>query len=834
MASTYTVVKGDTLSEIAIRYGTTVTKLVKLNNIADPNYIVVGQVLKLTGTASTPATNKTSKPKISIFGLQSNTDRTVYATWTWSKNNTENYRVIWYYNTGDKVWFVGDDSTTTYKQSVYTAPTNATKVKFKVKANSKKRTVNGKETTYWTGGWSSAKTYTFNDKTPDKPSAPTVKIDKFNLTAELDNIDTKATRVQFQVVKNNSSIFKTGTANVSTRYASYLCTVDAGAEYKVRCRLYGGTNASEWSDYSSNVSTIPSAPASITTCRASSETSVYLEWEAVTTATSYTIEYTTKKEYFEGSNSTSTEETEFTQYELTGLGTGEEYFFRVQATNDVGSSSWSEIASVTIGEEPAAPTTWSSTTTATIGESLNLYWVHNAEDGSSQTYAELSLTINDINSVYTIKNSTNEDERDKTSQCSINTNTAEYSYTFNGETVTKPLAVVVADDFVEGASVQWKVRTAGVTKVYGEWSIERTIDIYAPPTVELNMMDSNNDEITTLIGFPLRIRALAGPNTQAPIGYHLVITSNDAYETVDQIGNSKVVSQGEQVYSKYFDISEVLRTDLSASDLDLENNMSYTVTCTVAMNSGLTAEGVGEFDVSWRELEYEPNAEISIDEDTLVAHISPYCEDDADGILMSVYRREFDGTFTEIATDIVNGMDTFVTDPHPALDYARYRVIATDSTTGAVSYYDLPGYPVGEKSAIIQWDEEWTSFDTSEEDEQEEPAWSGSMLKLPYNIDVSDSRNIDVALIEYIGRAHPISYYGTQLGETSNWSMEIPKSDKETLYALRRLSIWKGDVYVREPSGSGYWANISVSFSQKHCEVTIPVTLSITRVEGGI
>lgn len=43
-----------------------------------------------------------------------------------------------------------------------------------------------------------------------------------------------------------------------------------------------------------------------------------------------------------------------------------------------------------------------------------------------------------------------------------------------------------------------------------------------------------------------------------------------------------------------------------------------------------------------------------------------------------------------------------------------------------------------------------------------------------------------------------------------------------------------GDVYVREPSGSGYWANISVSFTQTHCELTIPVTLNITRVEGGV
>ena len=64
--------------------------------------------------------------------------------------------------------------------------------------------------------------------------------------------------------------------------------------------------------------------------------------------------------------------------------------------------------------------------------------------------------------------------------------------------------------------------------------------------------------------------------------------------------------------------------------------------------------------------------------------------------------------------------------------------------------------------------------------------------------------------------------------------MEIAKEDKNTIYTLRRLAQWMGDVYVREPSGSGYWASISVSFNQTHCKTTVPVTLDITRVEGGI
>lgn len=111
--------------------------------------------------------------------------------------------------------------------------------------------------------------------------------------------------------------------------------------------------------------------------------------------------------------------------------------------------------------------------------------------------------------------------------------------------------------------------------------------------------------------------------------------------------------------------------------------------------------------------------------------------------------------------------------------------------------------------------------------------YSGSMVRLPYNVDVSESVDLQIEFVDYIGREHPVSYYGTHVGEKSNWSTVIPKYDTDTLYQLRRLSKWMGDVYVREPSGLGYWASIKLDFSQTHLDVTIPIKIDITRVEGG-
>ena len=201
-------------------------------------------------------------------------------------------------------------------------------------------------------------------------------------------------------------------------------------------------------------------------------------------------------------------------------------------------------------------------------------------------------------------------------------------------------------------------------------------------------------------------------------------------------------------------------------------------------------------------------------------------------IFLSVYRREYDGSFAEIFKDLEASENASVTDLHPALDFARYRIVATDKTTSAVTYRDIANYPIGEKAIIIQWAEPYSSYAVSE-DGLSSGSGVESLLRLPYNIDITNTKDREVSMIKYIGRKHPVTYYGTQVGETANWSTVIPKSDTETIYALQRLQAYAGDVYVREPYGSGYWANVKVSFSKTHLETTIPVTIDVTRVEGG-
>ena len=886
---THKVVRGDTLSALAKKYGTTVNAIAKLNNIKNVNRIYVGQVLYISGkpassssSSSSTSSNATSSnnAKITMFGLQADTDRTIFAVWEWGKSNTKEYQVEWDYYTTNGTWFTGSHSTVTHSlnlESTYNAPANATQVRFRVKpistTYSKKVGNETKEYNYWTAAWTGFKIFNMNSLPPKEPPVPTIEIKDYTLTVSVDNVgDLDATDIEFDIIRSDNLSYHKGTAKIIYSKASFSCTVSSGCKYRARARSKRDNLYSSYSDYSSESLVKPTAPSGINSCKATSETSVYLSWYKVNSAETYDIEYATKKEYLGASNaSTTINSIETTHYEITGLESGERYFFRVRAVNEKGSSAWTDASSVIIGTTPSAPTTWSSTTTAIASETVKLFWVHNSEDQSKETMAEVEVYYGTTKVTHVVVNKTPEDEDQKTSEFVLDTS-----------------------KMLEGLKIKWRVRTAGITGVYGDWSVQRTIDVYAPPTLTLELLDKDDNNFEILESFPFYIRAVAGPDTQNPISFHTSIVAKDSYSTVDEFGNEKVVISGDEVLSEFYDAMPIMKIKIMPDKIDLHPNVEYEVVSTVAMDSGLTAEARRTFSVSWVDEEVVPNAAISIDKNTLTAHIRPFCEylpdlyymveytnqqyvktdtilpkmegvsvgftteDDivysgfhnnvlthfcirtatepvpVPDVTLAVYRREYDGHFTEIGSGLLNENNTFVTDPHPALDYAKYRIVATSNLTGAVSFTDLPGVPVEEKSVIVQWDETWRPLDPSNSTVILDDTWNGSMLKIPYNIDISDSNTSDVTLVKYIGREHPVSYYGTQLGATATWNMVIPKSDTETLYAIRKLSIWLGDVYVREPSGSGYWANVSVSYNQTHRDMVIPISMNITRVIGGV
>lgn len=894
---THKVVWGDTLSALAKKYGTTVSSIASLNNIKNPDRIYVGQVLIIKNKTVTPSnsgsssggggsntnnnssnsqkTQSAAQVVITAMGLQSNTENLIFVTWTFDRSYVDHYIVEWAYCTSDGRWFNGPTDNAEHmevKDSTYNAPSNAVRIRCRVKPISKTyKDSNGNEVSYWSSVWTGYKYYDMSNVPPKVPPTPTVTIDQYKMNIRNDNLDVNADQIEYQIVQNDSKVFNTGVVSIVTNTASYSINITPGYEYKARARAKRNSIYSEWSAYSGNSSTIPDAPSGIVELKALSSTSVQITWDKVNSATSYSIQYAEKEIYFEGSNSVTTiDNIESTSYVVTGLTTGNKYFFRLSCTNASGKSGWSKPKGITIGTKPEPPSTWSDRTVAIVGDKVLLSWMHNTVDGSSQRESQIEFEVNGNTDIYTI------------------------GMDINGEPINT--FELPTHMFKDGTKVYWRVRTKGVLEEYSDWSIQRLIDVYAPPTLSINLTDNNGNDVNVIYNFPFYLNTHTGPSTQSPIVYSVSVKARESYITSTPFGD-KYIKNGEEIYQKTFTNIKKLKLEFNASNIDLENDISYEISCIVTMDTGLSAESKYYFSVSWIDRKVYPNAEILFDKRRLSASVRPYCEvyedvykvvekDKRDryfetdkelengfeqgisvdggvtintnrqvymdeqsrlfcivengkhrlieNVKLGVYRRTYDGKFVEISSEIDGDTNTFVTDPHPSLDYARYRVTAVDNLTGAVSYADLNSEKIGETSIILQWDESWSDFILDGTNTEDIDMTSGSILKLPYNVDISEKNTPDVSTVNYIGREHPVSYYGTNLGVSSTWNTVIDKNDVDSLYALRRLSMYMGDVYVREPSGVGYWANVKVTYDKKHDSLIIPITLELTRVEGGI
>ena len=743
-------------------------------------------------------------------------------------------------------------------------------------------------------------TYDFKDGYPFAPDTPNVELDPLDDTKLIVSYDTinptklSAKSIHLNVVKNNT----TTVYNVEVPFTevegtdgrtytlSHSLKIEYGNTYKVRAQSIGHNGkTSGWSAFSKEVETRPCAPKKITSCYCKTisdgSIAVHLEWEAVSNAKKYVVEYTTRIEDFEQNISSNIKthnvDNTNTSCDVLDLAVGAEYFFRVKAGNGDKLSDPTDYVKIQIGTRPTAPTSWNSVDSAFTGKLMELNWTHNSTDGSNQTYAEISLKVNDNDWWNTgfIKNETKiTDENPQPVETSIdiqlgsNEETMGWFVSYKG---TMYFRLNTECSLFENTKIIWKVRTVGIHGVDGEfednnisnWSAELPVYVYKEPVIALSVTKDEDgtkpfDDVTiespdeeggdtvitkALTSFPFYVRATVELDeedykVQRPIAYHIRVTSNDFYETVDAAGRTKTINPGDAVYSQYFDISTgSIIVEMSASNIDLEPLNAYTVHCDVSMSTGHTVSAYDEFNVYWQDDNtYFHDLEIYFNEQTYEATIRPICLDiegnPVDDVTLSLYRREYNGEFVEIATDIPN-THTSVTDPHPSLDYARYRLVAKTKDTGTVTFYDAPGHYIGCSSVIIQWDEDQARLGTLKSYSTSSPPWAGSMLVLPYNIKISDARKREVATVNYAGREYPVSYHGVTIDDSSTWSAVIPKSDTDTIYMLRCLSLWSGRVYAREPSGMGFWATVTVSFNMDYDALTVPVTLNLTRVEGG-
>lgn len=536
-------------------------------------------------------------------------------------------------------------------------------------------------------------------------------------------------------------------------------------------------------------------------------------------------------------------DTESILYTVTQLPTGR-LFYRVRAVSAESGgfySGWSAVFEYKFSEELQKPIVWMNTPFASVGDnSIILNIMHNSPTGTQTTGAIIYYRINSgVLIPYP-----HEGIIDPPASGS------------NVYQVAFPIT-----DFSEECAIYWQARTAE----YGEagqdernWSplSEGLIFwVYEKPVLNITFPDIPQDEwipavteenaqtIPVVSQFPFHFRiepVLSGD--QMITSYFVRLMACEAYGEYDGYGNKRFVNKGEVLY-QFHDNSINVDKYLSVTDCSLANGQRYILNVSAYVNTGVTVEAEAMFTVNIAPSDYVIEAVVGQNRENVSMIINPaavryeeigqtkeriYVND----ILLSIYRKNQDGTMVAIAENFENQDSVFVTDPHPNLMKNSYRIVGRDKNSGAMTFVDTPEYKMDCTDIIIQWDENVHFTDVEENSLPAE--YAGNTLRLPYNIDVSESANIENSMVNYVGRKNPVSYYGTQTGYTATWNTVIPKYDRDTIALLRKLQVYPGDVYVREPSGTGYWAHVTVSFPINHVELTVSVSISITRVEGGM
>lgn len=793
------------------------------------------QEVAVTKEADVPPAPNITKVTISQYK-----DTSMYAEITWNKDHTDHYQYQWmYYSQKHNKWFAENVETSTDKLlPQHNFDEFATQITLKVMPVAATYTDDyGRDVAYWKPitEWDDLQpikpTFKMADLDPsDLSGAPGLDILSGNyLKATVENYNTTtAKEVEFAIEQDHrAEIMATAKATLVNGYAELKYRVPSeGHEYRVRARGVSGPNkVGAWSDWSSSVSTGPKTPEKLISVRADGPRGVRVTWTPVSGRDAseslditYEIEYIDNLELFDVSGRAKSEETStntsFYHIDFTSDDDfGKTWYFRVRAKLGENHSGWTNIVSCTLAKKPSVPTTWSENGVIGLGQIARLYWVHNAEDNSNETeativYYKSTDPTTPIEIVYTDEPS---DE-----------NVSDMIHSYEIDTST----------FETGCLIFWKVKTKGAADEYSDFSVERQIGVYDDPTVAFSIPS----EFTS---FPITFTAVAEPPQQTAIVWNVSIVALEGYDTVDNVGNDVRISKNETIYSKFIDISgNTLEHTITAADVTFENGIRYELIVDVGMDSGLSARASREFVTNYDFDVMEPEGTITLDREHYSASIRPVCYDSSgevdDDVTLSVYRREYDGRLVLLATGLENTGYTSIIDPHPALDFARYRIVAKSKTTGRMTHTDISSSIFGIPGVVLQWGANWATYDPTQDYNPDEPSWDGTTLHLPYNANISEQTSIDVSLIEYIGRSAPVSYYGTQLGISGSISCTIRADDYDTIYALRRLSIYRGDVYVRSSNGIGYWAQVTVSFEKTNREVTIPVTIDIKRVEGGI
>lgn len=253
----------------------------------------------------------------------------------------------------------------------------------------------------------------------------------------------------------------------------------------------------------------------------------------------------------------------------------------------------------------------------------------------------------------------------------------------------------------------------------------------------------------------------------------------------------------------------------------LDDGASYRIIATVQDGLQSAQAEPLEFEVHWTHQAVMPEADVIVDEENLVAFLTPIAPEGwAQGDTCDLYRLSVDrpvliypnATFGE------KYVDPFPTIGEHGGHRFVYRTINGDFIT-ADNHLAILDIDEDEGDRL---DSEFNVIDFGQ-----------NRVEFRYNVDLSSSWKKDFQETKYLGGSIQ-GDWNPGVSRTGSVSTAVVASqDQDVIESMRRLAVWPGICHVRTKDGSSYAADVQVSESRKHDngQRIVSFSLSITRVD---
>lgn len=500
-------------------------------------------------------------------------------------------------------------------------------------------------------------------------------------------------------------------------------------------------------------------------------------------------------------------------WNISGLDTGM-WYFRIRLykidKDAVTYGTYSDIKSFKLVASPATPVLTITPSIVPPDGNITCYWAFTAIDGDEQIQADIcEVTIDGDNITYGDVIAQANDEQFKT----LNVNSLGWD---------------------AGSKYYLAVRIVTMSgEQSNNWSVPKPIQVLNTPIASIDntsleiitVVDDEEQEIThqqlSLTEMPLTVSA-SGAGESGSVTYILErsgdynlyrpddneFTGFDG-ETIAIVKKSATNAEGESAdYTVFITLDDLLGT--------LDDGAYYNLIAIVQDSYGQTAQTSLNFAVHWDHQAVVPSAEITIDNEAMVAFITPTMPATGyeNGDVCDIYRLSADKP--ELIIENAEFGTKYV-DPYPALgDQGGHRIV----------YKTANGDYITESNQFA-----WTDYGYDDGDVIDRFAtvidFGDNQAIFPYDLSLSSRWSKDFTQTKYLGGSIEGDWNPTVERTATVRTRVAVKEDSDLIYAMRRLATYSGICHVRTPDGSSFSANIDVSEDREEKKINMVASFSL-------